>query len=115
MKVEIVIPDLPEGWEFDGFRPAEKGERWWDGGYWLDCSRSTTGYYLVAVKAKPRWRPATAADEGKQARVKDVDGTCAACKLLHVDNHDTLMPYLVMLKGSTSVGWFKICEVLYES
>ena len=71
--------------------------------------------YADAKTPTPRWRAATAADEGKQARVKDVDGTCAACKLLHVDNHDTLMPYLVMLKGSTSVGWFKVCEVLYES
>jgi hypothetical protein len=115
MKIEIDTPDPPEGWVVEGFRRANKGERWWDGGGWQDCEYSTSGHYLVAVKAKPKWRKATAADEGKQARVKDIDGTCAACKLLHVDNHDTLMPYLVMLKGSTSVGWFKVCEVLHES
>jgi len=112
MKIEIEIPDPLEGWEFAGFRQAEPGERRWDGGGWVECTFRTVGHYLVCVKAKPRWRPATAADEGKQARVKDIDGTCAACKLLHVDNHDTLMPYLVMLKGSTSVGWFKVCEVV---
>jgi hypothetical protein len=57
MKVEIEIPDPPEGWVFDGFRRANKGERWWDGGCWHDCNYSTSGHYLVCVKAKPLWEP----------------------------------------------------------
>jgi hypothetical protein len=57
MKIEIDTPDPPEGWVVEGFRRANKGERWWDGGGWQDCEYSTSGHYLVAVKAKPLWEP----------------------------------------------------------
>ena len=57
MKVEIKIPNLPEGWEFDGFRQAEPGERRWDGGGWMECTFRTVGHYLICVKAKPLWEP----------------------------------------------------------
>ena len=57
MKVEIEIPDPPEGWLVDGFRRANKGERWWDGGGWHDCTYSASGHYLVCVKAKLLWEP----------------------------------------------------------
>jgi hypothetical protein len=57
MKVEIEIPDPPEGWVVGGFRRANKGERWWDGVRWHDCKYPTSGRYLVCVKAKPLWEP----------------------------------------------------------
>ena len=57
MKVEIEIPDPPEGWVFDGFRQAEPGERRWDGGCWSEGTFRTVGHYLVCVKAKPLWEP----------------------------------------------------------
>jgi hypothetical protein len=58
VKIEIEIPDPPEGFVIDGFRQAEPGERWWDAVAWSECVRvRTTGAYLVAVKAKPPWEP----------------------------------------------------------
>ena len=58
VKVEIEIPDPPEGFVIDGFRQAEPGERWWDAVAWSEClCIRTTGAYLVAVKAKPLWEP----------------------------------------------------------
>jgi hypothetical protein len=57
MKVEIEIPDPPEGWVFDKFRQAVPGERRWDGGGWMECTFRTVGHYLVCVKVKPQWEP----------------------------------------------------------
>jgi hypothetical protein len=57
MKIEIEIPDPPEGWVVDGFRQAEKGERRWAEVSWVECPYKTTGSYLVAVKATPLWEP----------------------------------------------------------
>ena len=59
MKVEIEIPDPPEGWVFDGIRKARDGEMaLFHGGQWSKCLHSETHYsYLVAVKAKPLWEP----------------------------------------------------------
>jgi len=58
VKIEIEIPDPPEGFVIDGFRQAEPGERWWDAVAWSECvCVRTTGAYLVAVKAKPLWEP----------------------------------------------------------
>ena len=57
VKIEIEIPDPPEGWVFDGFRQAEPGERRWAEVSWVECPYKTTGSYLVAVKAKPLWEP----------------------------------------------------------
>ena len=58
VKIEIEIPDPPEGFVIDGFRQAEPGERWWDAVAWSEClCIRTTGAYLVAVKAKPLWEP----------------------------------------------------------
>jgi hypothetical protein len=116
MKVEIEIPEPPEGWVFDKFRQAEPGERRWDGGCWMECTFRTVGYYLVCVKAKPQWRPATTADEGKQARFRDADASSwAEGKLLHVDVPGSRIPYLVLPKGSVDATWVDCCEVLYEN
>jgi hypothetical protein len=57
MKVEIEIPDPPEGWQFDGLRIAKQNEKWWNGSEWV-CSTDGTFYvYPVAIKAKPLWTP----------------------------------------------------------
>ena len=57
VKIEIEIPDPPEGWEVDGLRRANKGERFWGGACWHDCKYPTSGHYLVCVKARPLWEP----------------------------------------------------------
>ena len=57
VKVEIEIPDPPEGWVVDGFRQADAGEQRWAEVSWVECPYKTTGSYLVAVKAKPQWEP----------------------------------------------------------
>jgi hypothetical protein len=51
MKVEIEIPDPPEGWVYDGFRMAKQGELYYrDGKWWWACTRRTKTLYPVAVK-----------------------------------------------------------------
>jgi hypothetical protein len=57
VKIEIEIPDPPEGWVFDGFRQAKPGEYLLDGNCWTECTFYTVWHYLVAVKAKPLWEP----------------------------------------------------------
>ena len=59
VKIEIEIPDPPEGWVFDGYRKAVAGEMvLFDNRQWSKCQCSETYYsYLVAVKAKPLWEP----------------------------------------------------------
>jgi hypothetical protein len=59
VKIEIEIPDPPEGWVFDGIRKAQAGEiALFHDGQWSKCQYSETYYsYLVAVKAKPLWEP----------------------------------------------------------
>ena len=59
MKVEIEIPDPPEGWAYDAIRQGTPGEKIWSGvvGGWQDCSICTAYKYPVAVKAKPLWEP----------------------------------------------------------
>ena len=59
MKVEIEIPDPPEGWVFDGYRKGFAGEMvLLDDGRWVECKNSGTVYkYPMAVKAKPLWEP----------------------------------------------------------
>jgi hypothetical protein len=59
MKVEIEIPDPPEGWVFDGHRKVVAGEMaLFDNRQWSKCQYGGTDYsYLVAVKAKPLWEP----------------------------------------------------------
>ena len=59
VKVEIEIPDPPEGWVFDGHRKVVAGEMaLFDNRQWSKCQYSETYYsYLVAVKAKPLWEP----------------------------------------------------------
>ena len=61
MNVEIEIPEPPEGWVFDGYRCASTGEKIFDGRKWEENCRAsgvTARRYPVAVKAKPKWRPA---------------------------------------------------------
>ena len=62
MKVEIEIPDPPEGWVVDGYREVVAGEMaLFDDGIWYNCEHSGTVYkYLIAVKAKPLWEPSPA-------------------------------------------------------
>ena len=59
VKVEIEIPDPPEGWVFDGYRKVGAGEMaLFDNRQWSKCQYSGTDYsYLVCVKAKPQWEP----------------------------------------------------------
>jgi hypothetical protein len=59
VKVEIEIPDPPEGWVYDAIRQGTPGEKIWSGvvGGWQDCSICTAYKYPVAVKAKPLWEP----------------------------------------------------------
>jgi hypothetical protein len=56
MKVEIEIPDPPEGFVIDGFRAAvSSAEKWHNGTAW--CAGPSVYNYPIAVKAKPLWEP----------------------------------------------------------
>jgi hypothetical protein len=57
MKVEIEIPDPPEGWVFDGYRQGLPGELTLRGCVWMRCEVVTVLEYPMAVKAKPLWEP----------------------------------------------------------
>jgi hypothetical protein len=57
MKVEIEIPDPPDGWVYDGYRKAFRNEYWLDGVEWNLCTTFTDLRYHVAVKAEPLWTP----------------------------------------------------------
>jgi hypothetical protein len=58
MKIEIEIPEPPEGWVFDGARIITYGERYLFNGAWvLWESVPTTFPVLVCVKVKPLWEP----------------------------------------------------------
>jgi hypothetical protein len=57
MKVEIEIPDPPEGWVYEGYRQGLPGELTFRGAAWMRCDSQTVLDYPVAVKAKPLWEP----------------------------------------------------------
>jgi hypothetical protein len=59
MKIEIEIPDPPEGWVYEAIRQGTPGEKIWSGvvNGWQDCWICTTYSYPVAVKVKPLWEP----------------------------------------------------------
>jgi hypothetical protein len=57
MKVEIEIPDPPEGWVYEGYRQGLPGELTLRGGVWMRCEVVTGFVYHIAVKAKPLWEP----------------------------------------------------------
>jgi hypothetical protein len=57
MKVEIEIPDPPEGWVYRGYRQGLPGELTLRGGVWMRCEVVTGFVYHIAVKAKPLWEP----------------------------------------------------------
>jgi hypothetical protein len=59
VKIEIEIPDPPEGWVYDAIRQGTPGEKIWSGVVdgWRDCGICTGYKYPVAVKAKPPWEP----------------------------------------------------------
>ena len=57
VKVEIEIPDPPEGWVFDGYRQGLPGELTLRGSVWMRCEVVTVLEYPMAVKAKPLWEP----------------------------------------------------------
>jgi hypothetical protein len=57
VKVEIEIPDPPEGWVFDGYRQGMPGELTLRGSVWMQCEVVTVLEYPMAVKAKPLWEP----------------------------------------------------------
>jgi hypothetical protein len=59
IKIEIEIPDPPEGWVFDGYREVAGGEMaLFDDGMWYNYAHSGTVHkYLIAVKATPLWEP----------------------------------------------------------
>jgi hypothetical protein len=59
MKIEIEIPDPPEGWVYDGFRnPLEREELCLEKGQWI-TARGLDALIecFVAIKAKPLWTP----------------------------------------------------------
>ena len=58
MKVEIEIPDPPEGWVFDGARIIKNQERYLFNGAWVLWESVPSSFpVLVCVKAKPLWEP----------------------------------------------------------
>jgi hypothetical protein len=58
MKVEIEIPDPPEGWVFYGARIIKNGERYLFNGAWVLWESVPSSFpVLVCVKAKPLWEP----------------------------------------------------------
>ena len=57
MKVEIDIPDPPEGCVFDGYRCAYAGELRLFRGMWCTCEEDSHFEGLVAVRARPLWEP----------------------------------------------------------
>jgi hypothetical protein len=58
VKIEIEIPDPPEGWVYDGYRKVAAGEMAIYDGQWSVCYHAGTDYRRpVAVKAKPLWEP----------------------------------------------------------
>ena len=57
MKIEIEIPDPPEGWVYEGYRQALPDELTLRGGVWMKCEVVSTFEYPIAVKAEPPWEP----------------------------------------------------------
>jgi hypothetical protein len=58
MKVEIEIPEPPEGWVFDGSRIIKYQERYLFNGAWVLWESVPSSFpVLVCVKAKPLWEP----------------------------------------------------------
>jgi hypothetical protein len=58
VKIEIEIPDPPEGWVFDGARIIKNGERYLFNGAWVLWESVPSSFpVLVCVKAKPLWEP----------------------------------------------------------
>jgi hypothetical protein len=60
VKVEIEIPDPPEGWVYAGYRRAMPGEMTYPdttSDSWEQCDEHTVYPYPVAVKAKLQWEP----------------------------------------------------------
>jgi hypothetical protein len=58
MKVEIEIPEPPDGWVFDGARIITNGERYLFNGAWVLWESVPSSFpVLVCVKAKPLWEP----------------------------------------------------------
>ena len=60
IKIEIEIPDPPEGWVYAGYRRAMPGEMTYPdttSDSWEQCDEHTVYPYPVAVKAKPLWKP----------------------------------------------------------
>ena len=56
MKVEIEIPDPPDGWVYDGFRQTKECDLVWTGSEWRTPPPLCYMYH-VAVKSKPLWTP----------------------------------------------------------
>jgi hypothetical protein len=57
VKIEIEIPDPPEGWVYEGYRQGLPGELTFRGAVWMRCDSQTVLDYPIAVKAKPLWEP----------------------------------------------------------
>jgi hypothetical protein len=60
MKIEIEIPDPPDGWVYTGYRRATPGEMIYPdttSDSWEQCDEHTVYPYPVCVKAKPLWEP----------------------------------------------------------
>jgi hypothetical protein len=59
MKIELKIPDPPEGWVFDGVRDGRVGERFYNGVAWylIDNEFDSGVWGPIAVKSPPPWEP----------------------------------------------------------
>jgi hypothetical protein len=57
VKIEIEIPDPPEGWVYEGYRQGLPGELTLRGGVWMRCESQTVFEYPISVKEKPLWEP----------------------------------------------------------
>lgn len=84
LEVSAKIPEPPEGWGFDGYRRAVRGEMSFDGKAWFIWEHldKTENLYFTAVRKK-QWRTATAGDIGKPCRFM-LDGEWYSGELLYL-------------------------------
>lgn len=97
MKIEIEIPDPPEGWVYDGVRQAQVGElrlsRWPNKGWIVQAGTdSTTLTYPVAIKKPILWIEAQKLPCYAQARMTFMDNL-SVCVIAHnpVEDYYTII------------------------
>ncbi len=118
VKVEMELPELPEGYEYTGeYRPARADEWYMDGNDELSQSYDTTmGSYLIVRKSK--WR---------KAKPSDLDNGPVKCRFRDERRSDwkdgyfvgfhahagTDYPYMVVIEETDNYydNWYAYCEV----